>query len=163
MQLEYFQMLDRVTAIDLDARTIDIRSTVPEKSPIFEGHFPGMPLMPGVLLIETMAQAGGLLYMAITDFETMPFLMSVDNAKMRQFIEPNNVLDIHAEIEHEGSGFVVAKTAITCEGKRVCNGQIKYKTRPFSEVPILDNVLRSKEGLGLDEAIKALGQDAKRN
>ena len=55
MLLEYFQMIDRVEAVDLSSRTLKARSVVPAKSPVFEGHFPGMPLVPGVLLIETMA------------------------------------------------------------------------------------------------------------
>ncbi|MEW7006554.1 MULTISPECIES: 3-hydroxyacyl-ACP dehydratase FabZ family protein [unclassified Lentilitoribacter] len=155
MQLEYFQMLDHVEAIDLSAKTISMRSTVPKESPVFEGHFPGLPLVPGVLLIETMAQSVGLLVIAVTDFKIMPFLMSVDNAKMRMFVEPETVLDIKAQIEHEGSGFIVAKTSITTAGKRVCNAQLKFKTRSFEELPFLDNVLGSAEKLGLHEAIAA--------
>ncbi len=57
MLLEYFQMIDRVESVDLAAGKLIARSVVPEKSPVFEGHFPGYPLVPGVLLIETMAQA----------------------------------------------------------------------------------------------------------
>ncbi len=96
MLLEYFQMIDRIEAVDLQKGTLKARSVVPAKSPVFEGHFPGMPLVPGVLLIETMAQASGMLVLAATDFAAMPFLMSVDGAKMRTFVEPEAVLDIEA-------------------------------------------------------------------
>ena len=58
MRLEYFQMVDRVAA--LDGESIVVESTIPEATPVFEGHFPGYPLMPGVLLVETMAQASRL-------------------------------------------------------------------------------------------------------
>ena len=107
MLLEYFQMIDRVESVDADLKTLRARSVVPSKSPVFEGHFPGMPLVPGVLLIETMAQASGFLVLAASDFAAMPFLMSVDGAKMRTFVEPDAVLDIEAFLEHEGSGYAV--------------------------------------------------------
>ena len=46
MLLEYFQMIDRVESVDSDLKTLRARSVVPSKSPVFEGHFPGMPLLP---------------------------------------------------------------------------------------------------------------------
>lgn len=72
MQLEYFQMVDRITDLDVGKRTITVESQVPETSTIFEGHFPGYPLMPGVLLTETMAQTSGWLLIALLKFERMP-------------------------------------------------------------------------------------------
>ena len=51
MRIEYFQLIDRIVDLDLDARTIRVDAQVPDESTIFEGHFPGHPLMPGVLLI----------------------------------------------------------------------------------------------------------------
>ncbi len=155
MLLEYFQMIDKVEAVDLDRGTLKARSVVPEKSPVFEGHFPGMPLVPGVLLIETMAQASGMLVLAAKDFTAMPFLMSVDGAKMRAFIEPGAVLEIEAHLEHDGSGFAVTKAKISSAGKKICDAQLKLRTMPFSEVPLADIVRKRAEEIGLMDAIAA--------
>ncbi|WP_136656481.1 3-hydroxyacyl-ACP dehydratase FabZ family protein [Nitratireductor sp. XY-223] len=131
MLLEYFQMIDRVQGIDLDAGRITAQSTVPADSPVFEGHFPGLPLVPGVLLIETMAQASGFLLLAANAFSAMPFLMSVDGAKLRTFVEPETVLDIEADLEHEGSGFAVTKARIRSGGTKICDAQLKFRTVAF--------------------------------
>ncbi|TCL73895.1 3-hydroxyacyl-ACP dehydratase FabZ family protein [Rhizobium sp. BK251] len=155
MLLEYFQMIDRVETLDLGAGVLKAQSIVPAKSPVFEGHFPGMPLVPGVLLIETMAQASGMLVLAVTNFAAMPFLMSVDGAKMRTFVEPEAVLDIEAHLEHDGSGFAVTKARIAVAGKKVCDAQLKLRTMPFNEVPLADIVRKRAEEVGLLDAIAA--------
>jgi 3-hydroxyacyl-[acyl-carrier-protein] dehydratase len=155
MLLEYFQMIDKVESVDLGLGRLKATSVVPMESPVFEGHFPGMPLVPGVLLIETMAQASGMLLLAVKDFEAMPFLMSVDGAKMRTFVEPGAVLDIEAELEHDGSGFAVTKAKITSAGKKVCDGQLKLRTMPFSEVPLAPIVRKRAEQVGLMAAMAA--------
>ncbi len=155
MLLEYFQMIDKVESVDLGLGRLKARSVVPMESPVFEGHFPGMPLVPGVLLIETMAQASGLLVLAVKDFAAMPFLMAVDGAKMRTFVEPGAVLDIEADLEHDGSGFAVTKARITSEGKKVCDAQLKLRTMPFSEIPLAPIVRKRAEDIGLIDAIAA--------
>ncbi len=155
MLLEYFQMIDKVESVDLGLGRLKATSVVPMESPVFEGHFPGMPLVPGVLLIETMAQASGMLLLAVKDFEAMPFLMSVDGAKMRTFVEPGAVLDIEAVLEHDGSGFAVTKAKITSGGKKVCDAQLKLRTMPFSEVPLAPIVRKRAEEVGLIAAMAA--------
>ena len=97
MRLEYFLLIDRVLNLDLAARTINCEAAVPTESTIFEGHFPGFPLMPGVLLIETMAQTSGWLLVAINKFERMPFLASVREAKLRTFVRPGQKLTVEAK------------------------------------------------------------------
>lgn len=159
MYLEYFQMIDRIEALDLDAATLVASSTVPDASPVFEGHFPGMPLVPGVLLIETMAQACGFLILAKTGFAAMPFLMSVDGAKMRDFVKPGAKLEISATLEHEGSGYAVAKARISSDGKRTADCQLKLKTVAFDQVPLADIVRKRAEEVGLLAAMDDINGD----
>src|SRR3982750_4561218 len=69
MQLEYFQLIDRITDLTLVKQTITVEAQVPQHNTIFEGHFPGYPIMPGVLLIESMAQTSGWLLLALMKFK----------------------------------------------------------------------------------------------
>lgn len=131
MRLEYFQMIDRITSLSLDQQTIDVEALVPAESTVFEGHFPGHPLMPGVLLIETMAQTSGWLLIARTNFERMPFLAHVKEAKLRSFVMPGARLAVHAKLVHEGSGFAVTQCRITVDGKPTCDAEIRLRLAPF--------------------------------
>ncbi|QFU15066.1 3-hydroxyacyl-ACP dehydratase FabZ family protein [Microvirga thermotolerans] len=144
MRLEYFEMIDRVTRLDRDGRRIEATSTVPLESPVFEGHFPGHPLVPGVLLTETMAQASGYLVLGLMDFTHMPFLMGVDKARFRTFVGPGTVLGVAAQLEHEGSGYAVTKARITAEGKPVCDAELRFRIMPFPA--------------GMDELMRAQGR-----
>ena len=96
MRLEYFQLIDRIVDLNLADRTIRTEATVPTTSTIFEGHFPGYPLMPGVLLIEAMAQTSGWLIIALTKFTRMPFLAAFKEAKLRSFVTPGQTLSLSA-------------------------------------------------------------------
>jgi 3-hydroxyacyl-[acyl-carrier-protein] dehydratase len=144
MRLETFQMIDRVTAFDRQAKRLEAESTVPTESPVFEGHFPGHPLVPGVLLTETMAQASGYLVLGLMDFTHMPFLMAVDRARFRTFVGPGTALRIAAALEHEGSGYAVTRARIAVDGKPICDAELRFKTMPFPA--------------GLDDQMRAQGR-----
>jgi 3-hydroxyacyl-[acyl-carrier-protein] dehydratase len=131
MRLEYFQLIDRIVEINLDEQTIRVEAHVPTASTIFEGHFPGHPLMPGVLLIEAMAQTSGWLVIAATKFTRMPFFASVKEAKLRSFVKPGQELALSAKLLHEGSGFAVTKAEIRSDGKLVCNAELTFRVVEF--------------------------------
>src|SRR3982750_2455748 len=88
MQLDYFQLIDRIVDLNIGERTITVEAQVPTTHTIFEGHFPGYPIMPGVLLTEAMAQSSGWLLLGVMKFERMPFLAMIKQAKMRGFVSP---------------------------------------------------------------------------
>jgi 3-hydroxyacyl-[acyl-carrier-protein] dehydratase len=131
MHLEYFQMIDRITDLDIGDRTIRVEAEVPQASTIFEGHFPGYPLMPGVLLIEAMAQTSGWLIIALLQFKRMPFLAAVKEAKMRNFVEPGAKLEITARVLHEGSGFAMTSADIKVANKPTCNATLTFRHMEF--------------------------------
>jgi 3-hydroxyacyl-[acyl-carrier-protein] dehydratase len=131
MRIEYFQLIDRITHLNLSDLTIRADAVVPTASTIFEGHFPGRPLMPGVLLIESMAQASGWLIIARERFQRMPFLAALKEVKLRSFVTPGQAMDVSAKLTHEGSGFAMTDAQIRVEGKLVCNASITFRVVPF--------------------------------
>ena len=141
MRLEYFQMIDCVTAVAPE--TLTAEAMVPEQSPVFEGHFPGHPLVPGVLLVETMAQASGYLLMSRNGFTRMPFLAAVREAKLRSWVTPGAALTVEATLVHEGSGYAITAGRISADGKRICDAELMLRTLPFP-APELEAALRAQ-------------------
>jgi 3-hydroxyacyl-[acyl-carrier-protein] dehydratase len=140
MRLEYFQLIDRIIDLNLTDLTIRVEANVPATSTIFEGHFPGRPLMPGVLLIESMAQASGWLLIARNRFDRMPFLAAVKEAKLRTFVTPGQALTVSAKIMHEGSGFAMTEAEIAVDGKPVCNADLTFRIVDFPKGEFLENM-----------------------
>ena len=131
MQLEYFQMIDRILDLNMVEKTITVEAQVPQTSTVFEGHFPGYPLMPGVLLIESMAQTSGWLLVGLMKFERMPFLAAVKEAKMRGFVAPGELLTVEASMVHEGSGYAITEAKVKVGGKLRSNATLTFSHIPF--------------------------------
>jgi 3-hydroxyacyl-[acyl-carrier-protein] dehydratase len=149
VRLEYFQMIDRVDAFDAEARTIAATAQVPAESTVFEGHFPGLPLMPGVLLIETMAQASGFMLLALNGFSRMPFFAGIKKGKLRDFVKPETVLSVRARMAHDGSGFAVTEAEISVEGKPTCDAELTFRLVPFEGGPLYDAIQARARDTGL--------------
>ena len=133
MDLDYFQLIDRIVDLDIAKQTIVVEAQVPQQHTIFEGHFPGFPIMPGVLLTEAMAQSSGWLLLGVLKFERMPFLAIVKEAKMRGFVSPGQLVTIDAKVEHEGSGFAVTKAKGRVGKDLKCSAEITFGLAPFPD------------------------------
>ncbi|TYL81764.1 3-hydroxyacyl-ACP dehydratase FabZ family protein [Bradyrhizobium cytisi] len=136
MQLEYFHMIDRIVDLNVDEKKIVVEAQVPKESTIFEGHFPGYPLMPGVLLIESMAQASGFLLLGVLKFERMPILAAVKEAKVRGSVLPGELMSIEASLVHEGSGYAMTEAKIRVGGKLRANSTLTFTLIPFPNADI---------------------------
>ncbi|MGE0221959.1 MAG: 3-hydroxyacyl-ACP dehydratase FabZ family protein [Acetobacteraceae bacterium] len=152
MRLEYFQMVDRISLLDPEARLVRADCTVPDESPVFEGHFPGHPILPGVLMIETMAQTGGWLVLAVLRFSRMPFLAQVREAKMRAFVTPGQLLQADARLTHDGSGYAVVEATITSNGAKVAEAEIRYRVVPFPNETLRARMLDTARRIAVPEA-----------
>jgi 3-hydroxyacyl-[acyl-carrier-protein] dehydratase len=131
MRIEYFELLSKIEAVDVEAGTLRAIANIPTECTIFEGHFPGYPIMPGVLLIESMAQASGHLILKSNDYTIMPFLLTVERAKMRSFVSPGQTIALDAKLVHVGSGYAVTQATVTHDGKKVAEAELKFRTMAF--------------------------------
>jgi 3-hydroxyacyl-[acyl-carrier-protein] dehydratase len=100
-----FLLVDRILQIDLEGNEILGIKNVSVNEPFFQGHFPGAPIMPGVLLLEALAQTGGILVHQKGYDKKIAVLLNISNAKFRRPVVPGDVLYLHAKGLHiSGTG-----------------------------------------------------------
>ncbi len=153
MQLEYFHMIDRIVDLKVDEKTIVVEAQVPQQSTVFEGHFPGYPLMPGVLLIESMAQASGWLQLGMFKFERMPILAAVKEAKVRGSVFPGDLMSIEASLVHEGSGYAMTEAKIRVGGKLRANSALTFTLIPFPNADMRAYMAKVAERVGFPQQV----------
>lgn len=112
-----FLMVDRIIECDDEKRIVGIKN-VTANEPQFTGHFPGMPVMPGVLQLEAMAQTAGVLLNRVQDLSRgVPFFMSIDKAKFRKVIVPGDQMRIEVELTNLRSRTCRFNAKVYVDGK----------------------------------------------
>ncbi|HEY2494656.1 MAG TPA: 3-hydroxyacyl-ACP dehydratase FabZ [Paenibacillus sp.] len=121
-----FLLVDRIVELENGKRAVGIKN-VTINEPFFIGHFPGYPVMPGVLITEALAQVGAV---AILNVESnkgkIGFLASLDNFRFRGQVVPGDTLRLEVEIVRLKGSFGKGKAVASVEGKVVAEGEIMF-------------------------------------
>lgn len=128
-----FLLVDRVLELDIDAKRILAQKNVSINEPFFQGHFPGRPIMPGVLIIEALAQAGGVMTQLTLGRDAQSklfYMVKVENARFNKQVVPGDVLMLDVQMkrlirnmgwyygEAKVNGEVVASAEVMCAGAK---------------------------------------------
>jgi beta-hydroxyacyl-ACP dehydratase FabZ len=120
-----FLLVDRILEVEGDRRVVGLKN-VTINEPFFQGHFPGHPIMPGVLIVEALAQTGGVLLMDRMERpeEKVVYFMSLDNVKFRKPVVPGDQLRMEVDILQARGRTVRLKGAALVEGKVVAEAEM---------------------------------------
>ncbi|ALS38726.1 MULTISPECIES: 3-hydroxyacyl-ACP dehydratase FabZ [Enterococcus] len=121
-----FLLLDTVEEIVVGEKVI-AKKNVTINEPFFQGHFPGEPVMPGVLILEALAQAGAVALLAMPDFKgKTAYFGGIDKAKFRQKVVPGDTLMLEVEIMKVKSIAGIGKGTATVNGKKVAEAELTF-------------------------------------
>jgi UDP-3-O-[3-hydroxymyristoyl] N-acetylglucosamine deacetylase/3-hydroxyacyl-[acyl-carrier-protein] dehydratase len=125
-----FLLVDRILEIEEKKRIVGLKN-VTINEPFFQGHFPGHPIMPGVLIIEAMAQVGGILLMGqIEGYESkVVYFMSLDNVKFRRPVKPGDQLRFELDMLQIRGMVCKMRGVAKVDGEVVCEADMAAMVR----------------------------------
>ena len=130
-----FLLVDRILELEPGHRAVGVKN-VSANEEFFEGHFPVYPIMPGVLIIEAMAQVAGVLLLAMEEHKgKLALFAGVDKAKFRQSVLPGDQLVTEAEVVRiwRSRGVGIVRTVGKVEGKIVAEADMKFALKDFDD------------------------------
>ncbi len=124
-----FLLIDKIIAFEKGKSCVGVKN-VTINEPFFQGHFPGHPIMPGVLLIEAMAQCGGILGIKSSDNEgdmagKVVYFMGIDNAKFRKPVFPGDTVEFHMTVKKLRGNLLFLAGIAYVDGVKVAEADVK--------------------------------------
>ena len=121
-----FLLVDRIIEFVKDEQIIGVKN-VTINEPFFQGHFPDHPIMPGVLILEAMAQVGGVYAILANEVgeNQVPYFVGIDKAKFRKPVLPGDVLNLALELQKVRRGFYYFLGQATVDDKLVAEAELK--------------------------------------
>jgi 3-hydroxyacyl-[acyl-carrier-protein] dehydratase len=129
-----FLLVDKVIELDLERGYIVAQKNLTINEQFFQGHFPGAPIMPGVLILEALAQAGAVLVYMQGQSDKIAVLMNVKNAKFRNPAKPGDILLLKGEGLHLSSKGGKIKATATVNGKVSVEAEIGFALVDKSQI-----------------------------
>ena len=121
-----FLLVDRVLEVEIGKRILAYKN-ITQNEPCFTGHFPGLPIMPGVLIVEALAQAGGLLTQLSHEGETagrLFYMVKVDNARFNKMVVPGDRLELDVTIKRVIRNMAVYAGIARVDGETVATAEV---------------------------------------
>jgi len=123
-----FLLVDKIVEMEIGKRIVGIKN-VTMNEPFFQGHFPGHPIMPGVLILEAMAQTGGVLALKSVPSDQAKnkviYFMSIDNAKFRKPVFPGDQLRFELDVIRQRSNIMSLKAQALVDNAVVAEAEMK--------------------------------------
>jgi 3-hydroxyacyl-[acyl-carrier-protein] dehydratase len=121
-----FLLVDRIEEIEPGIRAVGVKN-VSQNEPFFEGHFPDYPVMPGVLVVEAMAQVGAVGVMALEEYrKKLALFAGIDGVRFRRQVVPGDVLTMEVEILRLKGRVGRGKGAARVGSERVCEAELMF-------------------------------------
>lgn len=119
-------LIDRVEELEAGKRIV-AKKNVTANEPFFQGHFPMEPVMPGVLIVEAMAQAGAVALLSLVDFQgKTAYFGALDKVKFRKKVVPGDSLRLEVEIQKIKGSAGVGKGIAYVDGKKACEAELTF-------------------------------------
>lgn len=131
-----FLLVDRILSVEPGKRIVALKN-VTINEPFFQGHFPGRPIMPGVLILEAMAQAAGILVFRTEgtkpEADSVYYLAGIDKARFKQPVVPGDQLELEVTIERGLRGVWKFACSARVAGKVVCEAEMLCSVRKAAD------------------------------
>lgn len=126
-----FLLVDKIVEMEPGKRVVGIKN-VTINEPFFQGHFPGHPVMPGVLIVEAMAQVGGAFAMVSDKIgdDKVTYFTGIDNCRFRKPVMPGDVLRFELELTNFRRGLYCFSGKAYVDGTLVCEAELKATFAP---------------------------------
>lgn len=119
-------LVDRVEELEPGKRAVGYKNVTMNEQ-IFQGHYPGKPIMPGVLMVEALAQLGGVAILSLDKYKgKKPILGAIKNAKFRRMVVPGDVLKLEIEIVKVKGPAGIGKGIATVNGEKAVEAEITF-------------------------------------